>query len=205
MSEEGLLLLGGGGHCRAVLDVLRAAQIPVAGIVHGDDAEFEPIDGAPPLGRDADLPALREQFPSALVSVGQIKTPAIRIRLFNRLRELDFLLPKIVSTLAYVSPLATIGDGTVVMHNAMVNVGASVAENCIVNTKALIEHECRIAPHCHIAVGAVLCGNVSVGEGSFIGAGAVVREGVQIGCRCVVGCGMTVLHDLPTNSVFNVK
>ena len=199
--SSAVLLVGGGGHCRALIDVLEAANIPVAGIVHGPDCDLRAMSGYPPLGRDTELADLRRRFRLALVSVGQIKTSSIRRKLFMLLLEHGFELPVVRSPYAYVSSHAQLGRGSVVMHHALVNAGASIGENCIINSKALIEHDCTIEAHCHIAVGAMLCGGVRVAEGSFIGAGSICREGVCIGSGVIVGCGSVILKDVPDGAI----
>ena len=156
----------------------------------------------PALGRDADLPELRRRFDHALVTVGQIKSPRIRQRLFTLLQELDFCLPPIVSPQSVVSARARLGEGSIVMHRALVNSGAVIGNNCIVNSGALIEHDCHIGDHCHIAVSATLCGEVRVGSGSFVGAGAVIREGISIGKNCIVGMHCGLRRDLKDNEIY---
>ncbi|SDF21097.1 acetyltransferase [Desulfovibrio legallii] len=196
-----IVLAGGGGHCHAVIDVLESADIPIAGVVHGPDCALTPVLGYPPLGHDADLPGLRKKFSQALVTVGQIKTPRIRQTIFAKLRQLEFELPVIISPLAHVSRYSTIGEGSVVMHMAIVNAGTFIGNNCIINSKGLIEHDCNIADHCHIAVGAILCGKVTVNEGTFIGAGVVIKQKIHIGKRVIIGCGTTICDDVPDGTI----
>ncbi len=196
-----LLLLGGGGHCRSVIDVLEEASYPIAGIVHGKDCDFSSIYDYPALGHDENLARLRKEYNSALVTVGQIKSPAVRQKLFARLQELDFMLPSIISPLAHVSRHAYMGQSSIAMHQSLINAGVSIGDNCIINTRALIEHDSHVNNHCHIAVNAILCGGVTIGEGCFIGAGAIVRENVRIGKNCIIGCGVTVLHDIEDFSI----
>lgn len=202
---QGILLLGGGGHCKAVIDVLSITEKVIAGIVHGIDAPFEPVLGHIPLGRDDDLIQLRQSYSSALITVGQVKNSAVRKKLFATLCQLDFAIPTVVSKLAYVSAFASIGAGTVVMHQAIVNAAAIIGENCIINTCALVEHDCIISPHCHIAVGAILCGGVCVGEGSFVGAGSIIREGIQLGKNVIIGCGTVIQDNVAANMCIKGK
>ena len=195
--NNGVVLVGGGGHCRSVIDVLEAAKVQIAGIIHGSDCAGESVLGYSFLGRDDDLAKLNQIYSSALVTVGQVKNPAIRIRLFAILQKNGFTLQTITSPFAYVSPYATLGVGTVVMHQSLINAGTSVGYNCIINTKALIEHDCVVDNHCHIAAGVVLCGGVQVGEGTFIGANAIVHPQVTIGKNCIIGMGVRVFKDIP--------
>lgn len=197
-----LLLVGGGGHCRSCIDVIEAqGRYAVAGIVQPRDEGQAPVLGYPILGADEDLPALLVQHPNALITVGQIKTPDVRIRLFAQLKQLRATLPVIVSPIAHVSRHADIDEGTIVMHGAIVNAGVRVGRNVILNSQALIEHDAVIEPHCHISTGARINGGSRVGTGAFVGSGAILREGVVIGSNSVIGAGQLVLRNLPPNSI----
>ena len=197
-----LLLVGGGGHCRSCIDVIEAqGRYAVAGIVQPHDEGTKLVLGYPVLGADEDLPGLLTQHPNALVTVGQIKTPEVRIRLFAHLKQLRATLPVIVSSMAHLSRHAQVDEGTIIMHGAIVNAGARVGRNVIVNSQALIEHDAVIGPHCHISTGARVNGGARVGTGSFVGSGAILREGVVVGSNSVIGAGQLILRDLPSNSI----
>ena len=131
-------------------------------------------------GADADLAELIKTFPNVLITLGQIKSPARRIKIFNDLMQMGARFPVIQSPLTYVSPHAKVAEGTIVMHHALINAGAKVGRNCIINTKALVEHDAVIEDHCHISTGAVVNGGVTIGSGSFFGSGAVSKEYTSI-------------------------
>jgi sugar O-acyltransferase (sialic acid O-acetyltransferase NeuD family) len=194
--SESILLVGAGGHAQACIDVIEAqARFKVAGLI-GTAAEVGArVLGYEVLGSDEDLPALVAEHRYALVCCGQIKTPDLRIRLFERLEALNYQLPVIVSPRAYLSKHAVLGAGTIVMHGALVNAGAVVGRNCIINTQALIEHGAVIGDHCHIATAAVVNGEARVGEGSFIGSNAVLRERVVVAQRSLIGMGEPLRGD----------
>lgn len=198
-----LLLIGGGGHCRSCIDVIETqGQYKVAGIVDLNEVDMAARLGYPWLGSDEDLPDLLRKYPSALVTVGQVKSPDIRIALFEKLQALGADLPAIVSPLAHVSRHAAVLPGTIVMHGAIINASAKVGANCIINSQALVEHDSVVAAHCHISTGARLNGDVHVETGSFIGSGAVVHHGVRIASRCVVGAGAIVVKNLTEGTIF---
>lgn len=196
---EGMLLLGGGGHCRSVIDVLEARGMRIAGVIAPDEPEGGALEhiAYPVLGTDADLPALRARYNAAMVTVGQLRSPLIRQRVYAAALQAGFFMPSVVSPLAYVAKSAAVGNGSVVMHHALINSHARIGVNCIINTKALVEHDSYVGDHCHIAVGAVVCGGVTVGAGSFIGAGAVVRQEVTIAPGSFVPMGRHVTRDFP--------
>lgn len=201
MTRTPILLAGAGGHARACIDVIeQEGRFVVAGLVGLSEEVGDRVLGYPVLGTDADLRRLREEFSHALVSMGQIKNPDGRMRLFARLEQYEYALPAIVSPRAHVSAHSTLGAGTIVMHGAVVNAAARVGRNCIVNSMALIEHDTVIEDHCHIATAAALNSGVRVGAQTFVGSNSCVRQGIAIGQRCVIGMGQRVLADCPEGS-----
>lgn len=198
-----ILLVGGGGHCHSCIDVIEAGQAyKIVGVVERDDIDLSGAMGYSIIGNDRDLHNLLIECPSALVTVGQIKSANIRIRLFNLLKELNAELPIIVSPQAYVSKHAHISSGTIIMHGSVVNPNVVIRENCIINSQALIEHDAVIESHCHVSTGAIINGGVTVGQGSFIGSGAIIKEGIQIGTNCVIGAGVVVLQNISSRTTF---
>jgi len=197
MSKPNLILIGAGGHAHACIDVIEQHdQYQIAGLVGMPDEIHSRHLGYSVIATDSDLPELVKAYQYAIITVGQIRSPDSRIRLFQQVTELGFQLPVIIAPTAHVSRHATIGAGSIIMHGAIVNAGARVGNNCIINTRALIEHDAIVEDHCHISTGAILNGAVSVGAGSFIGSGCVVKEGVALGKGCLVGMSLTVRHKL---------
>lgn len=203
MSKPSLILIGAGGHARSCIDVIeQQGQFHIVGLVGLVEQKHATQLGYSVIASDDELPSLVNTYSYALITVGQIKSADQRIRLFQKVRQLGFSLPVIISPTAHVSRHAIIDAGTIVMHGAIVNAGAKVGGNCIVNSRALVEHDTTVEDHCHIATGAILNGDVTVGAGSFIGSGSVIKQGVKIGARCLVGMGVTVRHDLSDHAHF---
>jgi sugar O-acyltransferase (sialic acid O-acetyltransferase NeuD family) len=196
VTRELILLVGAGGHAKVCIDVIEQEGLfSIGGLVGLPSEVGSQVLNYPVLGTDADLPALLCDFAYALVTLGQIKIPEPRMRSFDLLLRRGCSLPTIVSPHAFVSPHATLGAGTIVMHGAVVNAAATVGQNCIINSSSLIEHDAIIADHCHISTAAVINGGASIGTGTFIGSNSVVRQGISIGTRCVVGMGQRVFAD----------
>lgn len=196
MSNAPILLVGAGGHARACIDVIeQEGRFTVAGLVGLPHEVGTRVLDYPVLGADEDLPTLLGAHAHALVTVGQIKTPELRMRLFDVVDQSSCTLPVIVSPHAYVSPHAALGAGSIVLHGAVVNAGAVVGRNCIINSQSLIEHDVVIADHCHVATAAAINSGVRIGAGTFIGSGSSVRQCINIGERCVIGMGQRILAD----------
>lgn len=174
-----LILIGGGGHCVSCIDVIEQQnKFEIAGIVERR-RECGMLLNYPILGGDEDIRQLRLSYDYAFITVGQIKSPSIRIKLFASVKSLGFKLPVIISPRAYISGRASIGEGTIIMHDALINSGAHVGCNSIINSKALIEHDAIVEDNCHISTAAIINGAVIVRQGTFVGSNSVVREGIQ--------------------------
>jgi len=196
VTREPILLVGAGGHAKACIDVIEQdGHFSVKGLVGLPHEVGSRILDYPVLGTDADLLTLLGDCNKTLITVGQIKTSELRISLFDLLQKNSCILPIIVSPNAYISPHAQLGEGTIVMHGAIVNAGAEVGRNCIINSQSLVEHDVVIGDHCHIATAATINSGVHIGTGTFIGSNSSVRQSIKIGERCLIGMGQQVLSN----------
>lgn len=100
-----------------------------------------------------------------------------------------------------VSPTAQIGDGTVVIHRAVIQAEVQVGKQVIINTGAQLGHDCVVDDFCHVAPGAILCGGVKLNRGVFVGAGAILVQGIEIGENTTIGAGTVVTRSIPSNQV----
>jgi len=196
-----LLLIGAGGHARSCIEVIESTGIyRIAGLI-GQPLEIGTSElGYKVIGQDEDLAQLVEVHSQALVSVGQIKSATLRVKLFNLIQQYGFIVPTIVASSAQVSKHAIIGSGSIVMHGAIVNAGATIGDNCIINSRSIIEHDVVVGDHSHVSVGAILNGGVKVSNETFIGSGALVKEGLTVGSRCIIGMGAVVRRDVESES-----
>ena len=179
--KEKIVLIGGGGHCHSVIDVIEQEnKYEIIGIVDLKENIGKKILDYEIIGCDDDLETIFLSCKNALITVGQIKTNDLRVKLFERLKKIGFYLPVIVSSLAYVSKHSFIEEGTVIMHHALVNANVKIGKNCIINSKALIEHDCIIGNNCHISTASVINGGVIVKDNTFFGSNATSKQVIEI-------------------------
>ncbi len=202
MTKLPLILIGGGGHCRSCIDVIeQEGKYLIEGIIDDAIAE-EKVMGYPVVGGDNKIEVLSNKRHFFLITVGQIKSAAVRVNLYDKLKSSQALLATIISPRSYVAKSAIIEKGTIVMHGAIVNSGAHIGENSILNTLSLVEHDAVIEKHVHVSTGAILNGGCTVGSESFIGSGSVVANGVNICSRVIVGARSTVINHITIPGIY---
>jgi sugar O-acyltransferase (sialic acid O-acetyltransferase NeuD family) len=200
-----LVLLGGGGHCKSVIELIRSID---HFLIHGIlDPSFNPdhhqaVMGVPIIGNDNDITMhckLGRQF---VITVGQIKNAAIRQKLYEQVIASGGQLPVLIAPTAHVSEKSELKDGTIVLHHALVNCDSMIGKACIINSGSIIEHECHVGDFCHLAPRTTISGAVLIGNNSFVGAGTVVTQGVKLGKNVLVGAGALVLKNVPDNQIW---
>ena len=200
---EEIILVGGGGHCEACIDVIELeGKFRIAGIVDVRERVGESVLGYRIIASDEDLAGLTKEYKNFLITVGHIKNPTKRVSLYSTLRRFGVNFPVIISPFAYVSRHSFIGEGTVVMHGAIVNSGAQIGVNCIINSKSLIEHDVKIGNHCHISTGAIINGNGQIGSFSFVGSGSVILNGKTVTDNVIIGAGTVIVTDINEPGVY---
>ncbi|HJE65826.1 MAG TPA: acetyltransferase, partial [Campylobacter avium] len=180
MKDE-ILIIGAGGHALSCVDVIESeARFKIAGFVD-NEANKTGLDYEI-LGNDDELKSLRKKYKFAFLAIGQTKSANPRIRLFEKLKSLDFIMPTIISPRAYISKYAQIDtEASIIMHNVLVNAGAKVGKACILNTNSLLEHGCVVEDFSHISTCAVVNGDCVVKRASFLGSNTNLKHGQILG------------------------
>jgi sugar O-acyltransferase (sialic acid O-acetyltransferase NeuD family) len=190
-----LLILGAGGHARAVADLAQECGWAVVGFTDRSAA------GARVLGDDGVLPALVRdgRIDAAVVGVGNTALGR-RAELFRLIADARVATPALVHPRAVVSSSARIGEGATVFAGAVLGAGVEVGANAVIYSGSVAEHGCRIGEHAYLAPGVILSGEVAVGAGAFLGAGAVVLPGLSVGAGAAVAAGAVVVADVPAGA-----
>ena len=196
-----LIFIGGGGHCKSVIEAAESAGYRILGVLDLPEKVGKDILSAKVIGTDEDISTYVDKA-EFVVTVGFINNPAMRIELYNKVKEAGGRLATIIASTAYVSKYASIGEGTVVMHHAFVNAGAKVGCNVIINTFANIEHDAVVGDQCHIATGTIVNGNCKGGNNVFIGSQSVLSNGIVVGDDIVVGAGSLVRKSIQKKGTY---
>lgn len=198
-----IIVYGGGGHGKSVIELLRALNCyRVHGVIDDGILEGEVVMDTPVLGGGAVLGGLyRQGIRQAVNAVGGIGSVLTRIRVFQKLARAGFTCPTIVHPAAFVEPSARLAEGTQVFAFAYLGSEAEIGFGSIINTSAVVSHECLIGAYCNISPGALLAGGVILGEGTLVGMGVTINLQVRVGAGARIGNGATVKDHVPDGAV----
>ena len=202
MRGRNIILVGGGGHCKSVIEVAESAGYEIKGILDKpEEVGKEVLPGHKVIGTDDNIPQYVEEC-DFIITVGFIKNPTLRIKLYNKVKAAGGRLATIIASTAHVSKYAELREGTVIMHHAFVNAGAKIGDNCIINTFVNIEHDAEVGNQCHISTGTMVNGECKIGENCFIGSQSVCANCIEIASDIIVGAGSVVRKSIRVKGIY---
>lgn len=183
-----ITLYGAGGHCKVVVDILQTIGYSIEKIVDDNPSSLLLLN----------IPVVfpEEEFGSTIITIGNCQ---VRKNIVDRIKVEKYVTA--IHPSVMIASNALIGEGSTIVHGAVVHSCSSIGRHCIINTKAVVEHDSIIHDFVHIASGATVCGGVEIGVCTWIGAGSVVKQGIKIGSNCMIGAGSVVVKDIPDNVV----
>ncbi len=198
-----IILVGGGGHCISCIDVIEKTGLyQIIGILDLPEKVGQKILNYSIIGTDNELTQFVQVCPDFLITVGQIKSSALREELFNKIKKAGGNLPVIISSIAHVSKYVEIDEGSIVMHHALVNAGAIIGKACIINTKSLIEHETVIGDFCHVSTASVINGQTIIGDRCFVGSNTVIANNMNVIAKTIISAGSLVLKNIEERGTY---
>ncbi len=188
-----IIILGGGGHAKVVIDTLLLQDRQILGY-----CELGP-DGKPVLevARLGEEEVILRFAPEKVRLANGIGSP-LRSAVYERFAAKGYLFEQVIHPSAVVATDVHLDSGVQIMAKAVVQPGTCIGIDTIINTAASVDHDCVLGSHVHVGPGAVLCGHVRVGDGAQIGAAATIIQGKSIGAGSIVGAGALVLEDIPS-------
>jgi sugar O-acyltransferase (sialic acid O-acetyltransferase NeuD family) len=196
-----LVVIGGGGHARAVMDAARSnGRFSVIGFLDpAPCADTIALLGVQRLGGDerASEILLAEPTTTFVLGVGAIAVSRQRQALAKIYDDVGVTWATVVHTDATVSSHSRLDPGAIVLAAAVVGPGAAIGRHAVVNNGVIVEHDVELGEHVVVGPGAILGGGSAVGAGSFVGLGAQLRDHIRLGADVTVAMGAVVVDDVP--------
>jgi len=190
-----LVIIGAGGHCRAVIStVMRQQKWNIQGIIDLDyHQQKEEILGVSVVGGVEYVLSLDCKEVCLIIAVGDNNQ---RRGLMQEMDERGFELPNIIDPSAYISQNLNIGKGNYIASMAHIGPCVTIGNGNIINTHANIEHEAAVGNYNNIAPSAVLCGRSFVEDQVLVGANATILDNKYIVKDTVIGAGSVITQNI---------
>ncbi len=188
---KNIYLLGGGGHGKAIIDmIISDLGLEIEAVF--DDSSTESILGYEVKKINNKIFSLSDNFH---ISIGSNK---VRKKISE---ELKVNYPTLIHPTCIFSKFSFVDKGTVIMANTSVKAETTIGKHCIINAGAVIGHDITIEDYVHVAPNASVAGFVRIKEGAHIGIGASIIQGITIGKWAIIGAGAVIIKDVPDYAV----
>ncbi|MBQ4206242.1 MAG: acetyltransferase [Bacteroidales bacterium] len=198
---KNLILVGGGGHCKSVIDVAEDLGYNVLGILDHKDKVGTKVLKYDVIGTDDDIPKYVDKA-LFVITVGQIKDNSIRRKIAGLIEKAGGKYATLIANDAHVSKYAVVGEGSVVMHKAIINADSHIGRNCIINTMTNIEHDVIIGEFCHVSTGCMINGDTRIGDNVFVGSNSEIHNCKHIVDNVILAAGSVVYKDIDEPGVY---
>jgi|TARA_B100001964_G_scaffold238203_1_gene303307 UDP-perosamine 4-acetyltransferase len=198
-----VLMLGGGGHSRVLINELFLLGHTIVGILDPAMAIGDTVSGVKVLGSDSKLSAYQTSEIDLINGIGRLPKNCSRTKLLKERVGSEFNFPAIRSKNAIVPEDTEISEGVQILSGAVIQIGVSLGAHSVINTGSSVDHDCILGENVWVSPGVTVCGGVTLEDNVFLGAGVVVLPGCNIGCDTIVGAGMVVSRSVPRGAFVN--
>jgi UDP-perosamine 4-acetyltransferase len=194
--NQPVILIGGGGHAKVLIEALRKQNFQILGFVDPAFSKNQAFSGVFCIGNDEDIKSHAPETVLLVNAVGSVNVTDVRRRIFEKFKAQGYTFANVIHPSAVIAADVHIGEGVQVMAGTVLQPGTVIGNNTILNTRSSIDHDCKIGNHVHVAPGVTLSGNVVIGDGCHIGTGASVIQGITIEENCLVAAGTAIYKNI---------
>ena len=195
--NDGVLLIGAGGHASVLLEILIDQKINIFGYVSPKPAANKNLfSNLPWFKADVDILQFDKSAVKLVNGIGSLPGNRLRADFYNKYKNLGYTFATVISNYASVSMYARLEEGVQVMRGSIIQTGTSIGCNSIVNTGSIVDHDCSIGPNNHIAPGVSISGHVISKSNVHFGTGSCVIQSININENVLIGAGTTVTKNV---------
>ncbi|MDB3894473.1 acetyltransferase [Candidatus Pelagibacter sp.] len=193
-----IAIIGASGHGKVIGEIALLDQYNTIDFFDDQISQFKDFPFTV-QGNLIDLKNKIKNYDAFFVAIGDNK---IRHDKISWLREEKVKIVNLIHPKSTISKFSSLGLGTCVMANAVINPGTLIKDGVIINTSASIDHDCIIEDFSHISPNCSLSGNVNVGKFSHLGTGTSVHPGINVGQNVKTGVGSKIYKDILNNKIY---
>jgi len=192
-----IAIIGAGGHGKVVGEIALLNHYEIINFFDDKDNEIKEF----PFTISGSIQNLKKNlknYDAFFVAIGENK---IRFKIIEWLKKQKVNIVSLIHPNSTISKFCTLGYGSCVMANAVVNPGAIIKEGVIINTCASIDHDCVVEDFAHISPNCSISGSVIIGKFTHLGTGTSVHPGIHIGNNVKTATGSKVFKNISDDTI----
>ena len=192
--KKKIFILGTGGHAKSCIDLIsKCKDYNLIGLISKNPSEIgKKIFNINIVGSDKDLISLKNKCKNLMIGIGFLGNSNKKELLFNKVLDMGFKIPTIISPQSYVSKYAKIQNGVNIFHDCVIGPGTLIENGVLINNKCLIEHDVKIEKFSHISTNCVINGSANIGKKAFIGSGSLIKNNSRVKANSFIKMGSTI-------------
>ena len=155
--KEKIIIIGGGGHARSILALLRKNKLSKYILGYTDLKKKNlPIKY---LGEDKKIFQLNKKNQTKLV-LGVGINLRLRKKILNKFKKFQFL--SLIDKNSILLENCDVGNGSIIFPNVSIGPNVNIGKFCVIHNSVVIEHNVNIGDNSYIGPGSVVCGNARI-------------------------------------------
>ena len=195
--EKSLLMIGGSGHARVLIDCIVASEKNLIGVLDPNLEKGSHVSGIRVLGGDQVLDDISRDTVELVNGLGVLPGKRSRWDVARTLGAKGYGFAVVVHPAAVVAGDVSLEPGAQIMAGCVLQSGVEVGYQSVVNTCGSIDHDTKIERNCWLSPGVTLCADVHVKAGAYIGAGVTIIQDISVGKGALVTAGSSITLDVP--------
>ena len=197
---KNLAIIGAGGHGKVIGDIALLSYCEKISFfdekVNKNNTKNFPFNI---VGSLNDLKGCLKDYDAFFVAIGDNNS---RFNNIQWLKKEKLNIITLIHPASTISKFSSIGRGTCVMANAVINAGSLIKDGVIINTSASIDHDCIIDDYAHISPNCSLSGGIRIGKFSHLGTGTSIHPGINVGDNVKTGIGSKIFRDILNDEIY---
>ena len=197
-----IILIGGGGNCKKIIDIILSKNIKIIGILDDkfNNEEIIVYRNVKIISKISDLPSYKNY--DIVMTIGSID---FRLNFFSKYN--DYKFPNIIHNNSYVSDTANLGKGIIIHYGVYVGPDTTINDFCHLDTSSIVEHDCILEKNIMVCPGVNICGGVKIKDNVFIGAGSTIinstnNKEIVLNNKCFIGAGSLITKTIESNKLY---
>lgn len=196
-----IIIVGAGGVGRETAQLIEdinseKKQWNLLGFIDDNkDLHGRSINGYEVLGGSEALNRLTEK----ICAVCTISTPAIKLRVLNKLDKYKIEFVKLIHPTAVVSKHADIGEDIIIQAFCYISTNIVIGNHVQLNPQCGIGHDSVIGDYSSLYWSVSISGNVKIGKGCILATKSTVLPGISVDNWSIIGANATVIEDIPAH------